>query len=331
MKEQFVRDVKEGDKVLSFFLVKHKQLEYFRDRTKGQFLTLTLSDKTGEVLARVWEGAPELAETFEEGDVVKVLGEVEEYLGRLQVIVDKLRSAKEDEYELEDFLPHTERDIEEMLAMVHATVASVENPHLRALLDRFFADEEFVAAFSRAPAARRIHHAYLGGLLEHTVEVITLCQTVLTLYPQISCDLLMTGALLHDVGKIKEFTYQRDMDYSDEGRLLGHVVLSDQMIAERLAGVPDFPPELALRLRHLVVSHLGRYEWGSPRRPKTLEACALHYVENLDAQVNRFAQIIAARRDKTKPWTEYDTLLKRYLYAGPEEGELAIEEAGPLE
>jgi 3'-5' exoribonuclease len=342
MKEQFVRDLKEGDKVLSFFLVKHKQLETFRDRTRGQFLTLSLSDKTGQVLARVWEKASELAETFEEGDVVKVLGEVEEYLGRLQVIVDKLRPAKEDEYELEDFLPHTERDIEEMLTTVRETIASVENPYLRALLDKFFADEEFVAAFSRAPAARRIHHAYLGGLLEHTVEVVVLCQTVLTLYPQIHHDLLMTGALLHDVGKTKEFTYERDIDYSDEGRLLGHVVLSEQMITERMAEITDFSPELALRLRHLIISHHGRYEWGSPRRPKTLEACALHYIENLDAQVNRFAQIIAARQDKAKPWTDYDTLLKRYLYAGPpfippkvggERGgeELAIEEAGPLE
>jgi 3'-5' exoribonuclease len=330
MKEQFVRDLKEGDRVLSFFLVKHKQLEYFRDRTRGQFLTLVLSDKTGQILARVWERAPELAETFEEGNVVKVLGEVEEYLGRLQVIVAKLRPAKEDEYELEDFLPHTERDIAEMLTTVRETIASVGNPYLRALLDKFFADEEFVAAFSQAPSARRIHHAYLGGLLEHVVEVVALCQTVLTLYPQINRDLLLTGALLHDVGKTREFTYERDIDYSDEGRLLGHVVLSDRMITERMAEIPDFPPELALRLRHMVVSHHGRYEWGSPRRPKTLEACALHYVENLDAQVNRFAQIIATRRDKTKPWTEYDTLLRRYLYAGREE-ELAIEEVGPLE
>lgn len=331
MKEQFVRDLKEGDKVLSFFLVKHKQLEYFRDRTKGQFLTLALSDKTGQVLARVWEKALELAETFEEGNVVKVLGEVEEYLGRLQVIIEKLRPAKEGEYELEDFLPHTERDIEEMLVTVRETIASVGNPYLRALLDRFFADEEFVAAFSQAPSARRIHHAYLGGLLEHVVEVIVLCRTVLTLYPQINRDLLMTGALLHDVGKTKELTYERDIEYSDEGRLLGHVVLSDRMITERIAEIPDLPPELALRLRHVVVSHHGRYEWGSPRRPKTLEACALHYIDNLDAQVNRFARIIAARRDKTKPWTEYDTLLKRYLYAGREEDELVIEEPGPLE
>ena len=329
MKEQFVRDLKAGDRVLSFFLVRHKQLEYFRDRTKGQFLTLVLSDRTGQILARVWEGAPELAQTFQEGDVVKVLGEVEEYLGRLQIIVAKLRPAKEEEYELADFLPRTERDVEEMLGIIRETVASVKNPYLRALLDKFFDDEEFVAAFSRAPSARRIHHAYLGGLLEHVTEVIALCRTVLDLYPQIDRDLLLTGALLHDVGKTREFTYEREINYSDEGRLLGHVTMSDRLITERMAEIPDFPPELALRLRHMVLSHHGRYEWGSPRRPKTLEACALHYIDNLDAQINRFAQIIAARRDKTRPWTEYDTLLKRYLYAGREE--LAIEEAGPVE
>jgi len=219
--------------------------------------------------------------------------------------------------------------VEEMLGIIRETVASVKNPYLRALLDKFFDDEEFVAAFSRAPSARRIHHAYLGGLLEHVTEVIALCRTVLDLYPQIDRDLLLTGALLHDVGKTREFTYEREINYSDEGRLLGHVTMSDRLITERMAEIPDFPPELALRLRHMVLSHHGRYEWGSPRRPKTLEACALHYIDNLDAQINRFAQIIAARRDKTRPWTEYDTLLKRYLYAGREE--LAIEEAGPVE
>ena len=150
------------------------------------------------------------------------------------------------------------------------------------------------------------------------MEVVVLCQTVITLYPQINRDLLLTGAILNDVGKTEEFTYQRDIEYSDEGRLLGHVVLSDRMVTERIDEIPDFPPELALRLQHLVISHHGRYEWGSPRRPKTLEACALHYIENLDAQVNRFTQIIAARRDKTKPWTEYDSLLRRcLLYTSP--------------
>ncbi|HEY76244.1 MAG TPA: HD domain-containing protein [Thermoflexia bacterium] len=331
MKEQFVRDLRPGDRVLSFFLVRHKQLEPFRDRTRGEFLTLILADRTGEILARVWEDAPAVAETFEEGQVVKVLGRMEEYLDRWQVIVEKIRPAKEEEYDLADFLPATERDVEEMLREVRQTIEEVKDPHLHALLLRFFDDPDFVARFSRAPAARRVHHAYLGGLLEHTLEVVHLCRSVMELYPQIHRDLLLTGALLHDVGKTREFHYETEITYSDEGRLLGHVVLSLEMVDAALAEVEDFPEELALRLRHMIVSHHGRYEWGSPRRPKTLEAAALHYVENLSAQVNRFHRIIATRRDRTRPWTEYDTLLRRFLYAGREgEEDLSVEEEGQL-
>jgi len=332
MKEQFVRDLRPGDRVLGFFLVRHKQLEPFRDRTRGKFLTLTLADRTGEILARVWEDAPTVAETFQRGQVVKVLGEVEEYLDRWQVIVERIRPAQKDEYDLADFLRVTERDVDEMLGEVQRAIEEVENPHLRALLAHFFGDPEFLTRFSRAPAARRVHHAYLGGLLEHTVEVVALCRSLLEVYPEIHQDLLLAGALLHDVGKTREFCYETDITYSDEGRLLGHVVMSLQMVDRALDTMPDFPPELALRLRHMIVSHHGRYEWGSPRRPKTLEAAALHYVENLSAQVNRFHQIIATRRDPTQPWTGYDTLLRRFLYAGREdEDALSVEEEGRLE
>lgn len=328
MKEQFVRDLRPGEQALGFFLVRHKQLEPFRDRTRGEFLTLTLVDRTGEILARVWDDGPAVAETFERGAVVKVMGEVEEYMDRWQVIIDKIRPAEPDEYDLADMLPATERDVDEMLATVRATVEGIESPHLRALAAHFFDDDEFAARFARAPAARRVHHAYLGGLLEHTVEVLALCETLLEIYPQIHRDLLLTGALVHDVGKVAEFVCETDIDYSDEGRLLGHVVISDRMVGDAIAAIPDFPDDLALRLRHMILSHHGRHEWGSPRRPKTLEAVALHHVENLDAQVNRFHRILAARRDPTKPWTEYDTLLRRYLYAGRDE-ELSIEEEGP--
>lgn len=320
MKEQFVRDLRPGSRVLSFFLVRHKRLEPFRDRTRGEFLTLTLADRSGEILARVWEDAPEVAQTFEPGQVVKVMGEVEEYLDRWQVIVEKIRPAQEDEYDPADFLPATERQVDQMLEEVRAAVEEIGNPHLRQLLAAFLDDPDFVARFSRAPAARRVHHAYLGGLLEHTLEVVGLCRSLLAIYPQVHRDLLLAGALLHDIGKTQEFRYQTHIEYSDEGRLLGHVVMSLQMVDRALAGIPDFPAELALRLRHMIVSHHGRYEWGSPRRPKTLEAAALHYVENLSAQVNRFQTLIAARRDPSRPWTEYDALLRRYLYAGLEEG-----------
>ena len=331
MKKQFVRDLRPGKRVLSFFVLRRKQREPFRDRTRGEFLTLILADRTGEILARVWEDAPTVDQQIEAGQVVKVLGHVEDYLDRWQVIVEKIRPAREGEYDLADMIPATERDIAQMLEEVRGAMEEVENPHLKQLLRAFFDDPDFVARFSRAPAARRVHHAYLGGLLEHTGEVISLCRHLLTLYPQIHRDLLLTGALLHDIGKIHEYQYETSIEYSDEGRLLGHVVISLQMVDRVLAGMPDFPADLALRLRHMIISHHGRHEWGSPRRPHTLEAAALHYVEDLSAQVNRFHHLIAARRDPTKPWTEYDTLLGRYLYAGREEEDLAVEEEGRIE
>jgi 3'-5' exoribonuclease len=166
--------------------------------------------------------------------------------------------------------------------------------------------------------------------LEHTVEAVTLCKALLEVYPQIDRDLLLTGALLHDLGKVDEFEYETDIAYSDEGRLLGHVVMSERMVAEAMAAISDFPQDLALRLQHMILSHHGRYEWGSPRRPQTLEAVALHHVENLDVQVNRFHRILAGRRDLDQPWTAYDTLLGRHLYAGRGDG-LSVEEEGQAE
>jgi 3'-5' exoribonuclease len=329
MKEQFVRDLSLGDQVLGFFLVKHKDLEWFRDRTRGQFLTLVLMDRTGEILGRVWEQAPELAETFAEGDVVKVQGEVGEYRDRQQIIIERLRPARPEEYMQEDFLPSTERDVKAMWRALERAIEELKNPHLQALCQAVFSDEEFLDHFKRAPAARRVHHAYLGGLLEHVAELLVMVQPLCRLYPDMDHDLLVAGILLHDIGKVQEFTYEREINYSDAGRLLGHVVLSEEMLIAHLDQLGSFPEELAFRLRHMVLSHHGRYEWGSPRRPKTLEACALHYLDNLMAQVNRFQQLIIRRPDRTRPWTEYDTLLRRYLYAGPEE--LSVEEAGQVE
>jgi 3'-5' exoribonuclease len=329
-KGAFIVNLKPGDRVTAFFLVRHKQLEPFRDRSKGEFLTLMLGDRTGQLLARVWEGAPELAETFTEGDVVKVAGDVEEYLGRAQLIVNKLRPARDDEYDLADFLPATEKDVEAMLAAVDAVIAGMTDPHLAALVRQFYDDADFRARLAQAPAARRVHHAYLGGLLEHLTEVLTLADAVLALYPEINADLLRAGVLLHDVGKLREYTWARDIDYTDEGRLIGHIVLSDEMTAEVIARLPDFPGELALRVRHMLVSHHGRYEWGSPRRPKTLEALALYHIENLSAQLNRFKGLLAARREPGQTWTDYDRLLDRQLYAGPGD-DLSVEESSQIE
>lgn len=330
LKGFFVSGLQPGERVVAFFMVQHKQLEPFRDRTKGEFLTLVLSDCTGQILARVWEDAPALAETFAEGDVVKVAGDVEEYLGRTQLIVQKLRRAQEGEYDLADFLPATDKSADEMLAAVRAQIESLHDPQLLALVRHFYDDADFVARLAQAPAGRRVHHAYLGGLLEHLTEVLALCDTVLKLYPAINGDLLRAGALLYDIGKLQEYTWERDIDYTDEGRLIGHVVLGDEAVSQAIAQMPDFPAELSLRLRHMLLSHHGRYEWGSPRRPKTLEAIALHHIENLSAQVNRFQLLLGARREAGEAWTDYDRLLGRQLYAG-NNADLSIEEAGQLE
>lgn len=330
-KGPFVRELKPGDRIVGFYLVRHKQLEPFRDRSRGEFLTLVLSDRTGQVVARVWEGAEELSQQFGEAEVVKVAGDVESYLGRTQIIVNRLRAAGEEEFDRRDFLPASEKDSQALMAVVRATIDRIQHPHLSALVRRFYDDPEFEARFARAPAARRVHHAYLGGLLEHVTEVIALCDAVLALYPEIDADLLLTGALLHDVGKTREYVWEKDIDYSDEGRLVGHIVIGDEMVSHAMAHLPGFPEELGLRVRHMLVSHHGRYEWGSPRRPQTLEAVALHQIEDLDAQVNRFRTLLAARREPGEAWTTYDRLLGRQLYAGREEDGLSIEESSQLE
>lgn len=327
LKGALIADLRPGQRITAFFLVRHKQLEPFRDRSKGEFLTLIFGDRTGQVLARVWDNAPELAQTFEQDDIVKVAGDVEEYLGRMQLIVHKLRRANDDEYDLGDFLPASEKDLAALLAEVQSAISALQDPHLADLVRYFYDAPDFLTRFRQAPAARRLHHAYLGGLLEHTAEMLTLTETVLRLYPELHGDLLRTCVLLHAVGKLREYKWVRDIEYTDEGRLIGHAVLVDELVTDALTHFPTFPAELRLRLRHALLSYRGRYEWGAPRQPMTLEAAALHYIENLNAQLSRFRDLLAARRDAEQPWTEFDRLLGRHLYAGYEvlDGELSEE------
>ena len=211
-----------------------------------------------------------------------------------------------------------------MLETIQAFLDNIGNSLLSSLAKVFYEDREFLQQFSQSPAARRIHHAYLHGLLEHTVELLKLANTVIEIYPQMDADLLITGILLHDIGKVREYSWELDIDYTDEGRLLGHIVIADEMISNAIRQLPDFPEDLALTLRHMLVSHHGRYEWGSPRRPKTLEAIALHHLENLSAQINRFS-LILENRLPGEDWTTYDRLLRRQLYSSGE-SDLSIEE-----
>ena len=323
-KGPYLRDLSPGERFIGFYVLRNKQLESFRDPTRGVYLTLILSDRTGQMVARVWENAEETAARLDKHDIVKVDGEVEMYLDRSQIRVLRLRTANPDEYDLRDMLPASEHDPTKLLETVYAYIEQISSPYLRALLNVFFSDEAFVAQFQQVPAARRIHHAYIGGLLEHTVELLRLGERVVELYPNIHADLFTTGLILHDIGKVREFTWDFDIDYSAEGRLLGHITLTDEMVTRAIAQIEGFPSELAMRLRHMLLSHHGRYEWGSPRRPHTLEAIALHHLDNLDVQINRFHLLLKNLPEDTV-WTEYDRMLGRQLYAG-EDDPLSVEE-----
>ena len=314
-----VSDLHPGDRVTGFFLVRQKQLEPFRDRTKGEFLTMILSDRTGQVVARVWDGASALSETFAQDDIVKVAGDVEEYQGRTQLIVQRLRVAQAGETDMADFVPVTQRDVPTLLASVRAEVDRLQDPHLAGLVRFFYDDPAFVAVLQQAPASRRLHHAYLGGWLEHLTQVLALSEALLALHPELNADLLRAGALLLSAGKPREHSWTRDIELTDAGRLLGQAVLTDEAISTALLQMPNFPPELALRVRHMLASHRGRYEWGAARPPMTLEAIALHELDSLNTQVSRFRDLLAARRDQDQPWTNFDRLLGRQLYAGPED------------
>lgn len=330
-KGPFVTDLRQGERVVAYFLVRQKQLEPFRDRSKGEFLSLVLADRTGEIIARVWDDAPALAETFAEGDVIKVAGDVGEYQGRTQLIVQKLRRAEPEQYDLGDFQAATTRDVAAMLAEVQAAVDSLGSPYLAALARTFYDDAQFTGRLSRAPAARRVHHAYVGGLLEQLTEMLGIAEAVLGQYTDITPDLLRAGILLHGVGKTAEFTVAGDIDQTDEGRLLGHIVLGDEQIAAAIAQIADFPVELSLRVRHMLVSQHGRLEWGSPRQPQTLEALALHHIENLTAQVNRFRGLLERPREAGQSWTEYNRMLGRQLYIGMEATANGSEDGVPLD
>jgi len=318
MDKVFVIDLVEGEPVTSFFLAKQVQV---RQRRSGEpFLSLVLGDRTGEVAAVMWEGVEEASKALTEGDIVKVQGMLGTYQRERQITVTRLRKALPEEILPEDYLPRSQQDPAALLARLREAAEEMGEPSLKRLLRDLLADETFMAAFIAAPAAKSIHHAVLGGLLEHTVSVVGLCRLLAEYYPAADRDLLLAAAILHDVGKVRELTWDRVFDYSDAGRLLGHITLGALLVQERIRGIPDFPEELAQRLLHCILSHHGELEWGSPRRPKTLEALILHYAEDLDGKVNSFLSFVETHPDPQHPgWTQFNKALDRYLYFGRED------------
>jgi len=315
-KGPFVVDLQEGMEFIGYYIGRNPRLNPFRDPSRGKFLRMQLVDRTGIIEARMWEECEDLFNDINGGSPVKVDGVVESFQEELQVNIRRMRPAREEEIEIEDMMRTTERDVDEMWEKILEAINSIQDPHLSSLVDHFYADSEWMARFMEAPSARRVHHAYFGGFLEHTFELLLLARPLMTLYPEIDPDLLVVGILLHDIGKMEELTWGFDTDYTDEGRLIGHIVLGERSISRVIENIEGFPKERALEVLHLVISHHGRYEWGSPRRPKSLEAVALHYLDNLDAQVNRIKLLTEDARANGEIWTSYDSMLRRSLYAG---------------
>jgi 3'-5' exoribonuclease len=280
---------------------------------------VTLKDRSGSLSARAWDQGEELAARFKAQDVVWVQGRVEEYKGKLQLIIKDIDLAGEGTYDRADLLESTKRDVTELLSRLLGFMAEVREPHLRQLLEAFFGDDALLRSFCEAPGAKALHHSHVGGLLEHTVAVVTILMTVHDLHPELDRDLLIAGGLLHDIGKLQELAMGAAIEYTDRGRLLGHIVLTDRHVREKILQMPEFPRELDDLLNHLLLSHHGQKEYGAPIVPMTPEACALHYADNLDAHVQYFQHTVEQGRDSGSSWTDYQRLFDRYLYIGPSE------------
>ncbi len=277
MSRRFVQQLADSDNLEEVYLVTDKQLR--ANRNGNLYLQIELGDRTGSISARLWNAGEHLCRMFEVGDFLLIRGKVQLFQGALQVILNHIERAEAEKVDLADFLPHTEQDVSKLLDRLRGALLRLANPHLRALAECFFMDDDFVRGFSQVPAGVRNHHAYIGGLLEHVVNLLDAAEGVLPLYPEVDRDLLLMGIFLHDIGKVRELTYHKVFAYSDEGQLIGHLVIGVEMLNEKVSRVPDltgepFPTELLLRLKHMILSHHGTYEFGSPRLPMTPEVAA---------------------------------------------------------
>ena len=314
MKNIFVNQINAGDKVSEFFLVEEKNLAFSQ---KGlPYLSLQLRDKTGKVDGRIWDNALEMTKNFRKGNIIWIQARAVSFKNIMQLSITELRAAGEDEIEWADYLPTAKGNIDGMYDELMSIINSVTSPYLLALLKSFFSDEKIVSLFCKIPAAKGFHHAAIGGLLEHTLSVAKLMVMVADHYPRSNRDLLIAGGILHDIGKIRELSFQGSADYSDEGRLLGHIAIGLEMLDEKLATIADFPPRLAMELRHIILSHHGELEYGSPKRPKTIEAMIVHQLDDLDARVNAFQEYIDKSDMSESDWTPFHRLFDRYIYRG---------------
>ena len=264
--------------------------------------------------ARMWDASTPFFESLGNDTFLRIKGRTEIYQNKIQLIIKHISKTNQEDIKLEDYLPGTEQDVSEMFSELKQIVSSIKQPHLKNLLNLFFSDKDFCKGFCSAPAAVQYHHAFLGGLLEHTLSVAKLGDTIAPLYPELNRDLLICGIILHDIGKISELCYEKNFHYSDEGQLIGHLISGVLMVEEKAKQINDFPKTLLDLLRHLILSHHGEYEWGSPKLPMTLEAITLHYLDNIDAKIHAFNKAISGDKDPSDNWTNYNKMFERKLF-----------------
>ena len=312
MKEFYINDAArfENQVITSSFVVASKQA---KPKKSGElYLALTLADRTGHIEAKMWDNVADHINCFEQDDFVKVRGLINRFNGRFQLTVHKLRSMEEAEVQFDDYLPRTTKDIGALWQALASYVESFTDPHLKALIRAFMADPEIERAYKNAPAAKSLHHAFIGGLLDHVVSLFQICDLACRNYPEtINRDLLLSGAFLHDIGKIHELAFSRSFSYTTRGQLLGHMIIELEMLQQKITLVPGFPPEYKTLLEHMIISHHGKYEFGSPKMPMFPEALMLHYLDDLDSKIESMRAHF--QREPESEWTSYNPSLERPL------------------
>jgi 3'-5' exoribonuclease len=306
---RFIKDLAAGMTVEDeAFLIASKDL---RTTSNGSlYIHCVLADRTGQLLGRVWQATEQMYAQLTEGGFHRFRGRVENYKGSLQFIIDAMMPVDPAKIELADFLPQTTEDVGRMFERVKEILRQIKNRHVLALVKQFITDEPLMARFRRSPAAVQMHHAFIGGLLEHTRNVLELALAVIPRYPEVSLDLVLAGVFLHDIGKTHELTFETNFTYSNEGQLVGHIVQAAMWIDQKIRAVEaetgePFPADIRTALLHIVLSHHGQYEFGSPKLPATLEAVAVHYLDNLDAKLHMYLTRIKTDNDPASDWTEY--------------------------
>ena len=318
MARRFIAELKPGERIdEEVFLIRSKDL---RTTTQGGlYIHAVLVDRTGHLVARMWQATEEMYADMPEGGFLRLKGRAENYKGNLQFIIDAMRPAEAGTFDIADFLPTTKHDIDEMFKRLTTILGGIKHADLSALVNEFLGDEALMARFRKAPAAAVMHHAYIGGLLEHTLSLLELAGVVIPRYPKLSLDLVLAGLFLHDIGKSAELSYETSIGYTDRGQLTGHIVQATIWIeqkAEQIAartGKP-FPERVLWMVQHIILSHHGRYEFGSPKLPAIPEAIAIHHLDNLDAKVNQFLAEIENDRDPASHWTNYNRALETKVF-----------------